>query len=60
MVVSATVAWVRPDGHPRRPRRFLGLLREVSGETVVVEVDGESYELPLADVERARLKPEHV
>ncbi len=41
-------------------RRFLGLLREVSGETVVVEVDGESYELPLADVERARLKPEHV
>lgn len=36
-------------------RRFKGLLRQVEGEEIVVEVDGESWRLPLAEVEEAHL-----
>ncbi len=37
---------------------FKGRLQDCDGQTVTVEVDGEAYVLPLADVERARLVPE--
>lgn len=38
-------------------RRFKGRLLEVDGEQVVVEVDGEEYEIPLAGIDSARLVP---
>ena len=38
-------------------RRFTGQMVHADDETVVVEVDGESYELPYKDIESARLEP---
>lgn len=38
-------------------RRFTGHMVEASDESVVIEVDGESYELPYNDMESARLEP---
>ena len=39
-------------------RNFTGLLKYVSGEGAVVEVDGEEYELAYNDMDRARLVSE--
>lgn len=39
-------------------KRFTGILTEVGSGTVVVEVDGEPYELAIEDMESARLAPE--
>ena len=36
-------------------RRFTGTLSEVGADSVVVEVDGEPYELPFNDMEKANL-----
>lgn len=38
-------------------RRFAGTLLSASDQTFVVDVDGESYDLPHCDVEKARLVP---
>jgi len=38
-------------------RRFTGHMVEASDESVVIEVDGESYELLYNDMESARLEP---
>jgi ribosome maturation factor RimP len=38
-------------------RNFTGRLAAIEGERVTVDVDGESYDLPLAGIERARLVP---
>ncbi len=38
-------------------KRFTGHMVEASDESVVIEVDGESYELPYNDMESARLEP---
>ena len=39
-------------------RRFAGLLKAVSGDTIVVEVDGQVHNLPLDRIQKARLRPE--
>ena len=39
-------------------RRFVGLLKSASSDTIVVEVDGKAYELPLDRIQKARLRPE--
>lgn len=39
-------------------KNFTGLLTEATGDYVVVEVDGEPYELDLGIIDRARLVPE--
>ena len=39
-------------------RRFAGMLRELSGDSIVVEVDGQNYTLPLDRIQKAKLKPE--
>ncbi|MDH3691394.1 MAG: ribosome maturation factor RimP [Gammaproteobacteria bacterium] len=39
-------------------RKFIGTLVRVSGKTLVVEVDGENYELPCSGIEKARLVPQ--
>lgn len=38
-------------------KNFTGLLSEASGDNVVVEVDGEPYEIDLANIDQARLVP---
>lgn len=38
-------------------RNFTGQLRGIEGETVLLEMDQEIYDLPYADIERARLVP---
>jgi len=38
-------------------RRFVGLLKSVAGDSIVVEVDGQAHELPLDRVQKARLRP---
>ncbi len=40
-------------------RNFTGRLTAVEGESAIVDVDGESYDLPLAAIERARLVPKY-
>ncbi|MEW8014013.1 MAG: ribosome maturation factor RimP [Candidatus Sedimenticola endophacoides] len=39
-------------------RRFVGLLLDVQGRDVLLEVDGEAYTLPVDLIEKARLVPE--
>ncbi len=39
-------------------RRFKGALLEASGKQIVVEVDGEEYEIPFDEIESARLVPD--
>lgn len=38
-------------------KRFKGRLVGIDGETVVMDVDGEQYRLPLNEIERARVVP---
>ena len=38
-------------------RRFIGLLKSASSDTIVVEVDGKAYGLPLDRIQKARLRP---
>ncbi len=39
-------------------RKFTGTLVEKQGELVIVEVDGEEFEIPFDDIEQARLVPQ--
>ncbi|HEB95215.1 MAG TPA: ribosome maturation factor RimP [Sedimenticola thiotaurini] len=39
-------------------RRFKGLLRGTEGDDVLVEVDGETFRLPLDRIDKARLVPD--
>ena len=39
-------------------KRFTGQLTEVNETGIVVEVDGEAYDLPFTDINNARLAPE--
>jgi ribosome maturation factor RimP len=39
-------------------RRFVGVLKSVSDDTIVVEVDGKAHSLPLDRIQKARLRPE--
>ncbi len=39
-------------------RRFVGRLKLVEGDTIVVEVDGKAHSLPLERIQKARLRPE--
>ena len=39
-------------------RRFIGQLKSASSASIVVEVDGKPYELPLDRIQKARLRPE--
>jgi len=39
-------------------RRFVGILKSLLGDTIVVEVDGKAYGLPLDRIQKARLRPE--
>ncbi len=39
-------------------RRFVGVLKSVVGDAIVVEVDGQAHELPLERIQKARLRPQ--
>jgi ribosome maturation factor RimP len=39
-------------------RRFIGALKSVADDTIVVDVDGKAYSLPLQRIQKARLRPE--
>jgi ribosome maturation factor RimP len=39
-------------------RRFVGVLKSVAGDSIVVEVDGQTHNLPLERIQKARLRPE--
>ena len=39
-------------------RRFVGVLKSIAGDTVVVEVDGKAHSLPCERIQKARLRPE--
>jgi len=38
-------------------RRFVGVLKSIAGDSIVIEVDGQAHELPLERVQKARLRP---
>ena len=50
---------LRMHGQVQGRRNFTGLLVGLEGDKVIVEVDGEEYELPLDQVDQARLIPEY-
>ena len=56
-VVGCKVKLLMRNYHLGR-RRFAGVLADVTDTTVAIDVDGEFYELEIADIERARLVPE--
>ena len=37
-------------------RRFVGVLKSIAGDTVVVEVDGKAHSLPFERIQKARLR----
>jgi ribosome maturation factor RimP len=39
-------------------RRFVGVLKEIAGDSIVVVVDGQAYSLPFERIQKARLRPE--
>lgn len=39
-------------------RRFVGALKSVDADAIVVEVDGRAYALPIEQIQKARLRPE--
>jgi ribosome maturation factor RimP len=39
-------------------RRYVGVLKSIAGDTIVVEVDGKAHSLPLERIQKARLRPE--
>ena len=39
-------------------RRFIGVLKSLAGDSIVVEVDGQDHTLPLERIQKARLRPE--
>jgi ribosome maturation factor RimP len=39
-------------------RRFVGLLKSIAGDSIVMEVDGQAHSLPLERIQKARLRPE--
>jgi ribosome maturation factor RimP len=39
-------------------RRYVGVLKSVEGDAMVVEVDGTAHSLPLERIQKARLRPE--
>lgn len=43
----------------QKRKKLVGVLRDANAEALVVEVDGESFRVPMADLERARLVPDY-
>jgi ribosome maturation factor RimP len=39
-------------------RRFIGVLKTIADDSIVVEVDGQAHSLPLERIQKARLRPE--
>jgi len=39
-------------------RRFVGVLKSIGDDTIVMEVDGKAHSLPLERIQKARLRPE--
>lgn len=39
-------------------RRFVGMLKSIAEDAIVVEVDGKAHSLPLERIQKARLRPE--
>jgi ribosome maturation factor RimP len=39
-------------------RRFVGILKSIADDAIVVEVDGKAHNLPLERIQKARLRPE--
>jgi ribosome maturation factor RimP len=39
-------------------RRYVGQLKSIEGDAIVMEVDGTAHRLPLERIQKARLRPE--
>src|ERR1700692_1729028 len=39
-------------------RRFVGELKSIAGDTILMEVDGKAHSLPLERIQKARLRPD--
>jgi ribosome maturation factor RimP len=39
-------------------RRYVGRLKSIEGDSIVMEVDGKLHSLPLERIQKARLRPE--
>jgi ribosome maturation factor RimP len=39
-------------------RRYVGELKSIAGDTIVMEVDGKPHSLPIERIQKARLRPE--
>jgi ribosome maturation factor RimP len=39
-------------------RRYVGELKSIAGDTIVMEVDGKAHSLPIDRIQKARLRPE--
>jgi ribosome maturation factor RimP len=39
-------------------RRLVGVLKSIADDSIVIEVDGQSHELPMERIQKARLRPQ--
>ena len=39
-------------------RRYVGVLKSIADDTIIVEVDGKAHSLPFERIQKARLRPE--
>jgi ribosome maturation factor RimP len=39
-------------------RRYIGTLKSIADDAIVMEVDGKAHSLPLERIQKARLRPE--
>ena len=52
---SGSEVAIRLNNPQNGRRKFKGLITEVSGDTVCLDVDGEEFQLPLAEIEKANI-----
>jgi ribosome maturation factor RimP len=58
VTLAVPLATTSPDGSANERRNFRGVLRGVADDHVSIDCDGQTFRLPIADIESAKLVPD--